>query len=229
MHLAANAKDAMPQGGQLKITLDKKKIEGRGEYVILSVQDTGVGMSEEVLRRAFDPFFTTKPKGKAAGLGLTRVYNLVRYNKGFVELQSKVEKGTTVNIYLPTVEIKQETIDKPVMSSIDKEVVILVMEDDPAVLEVLKNIITSAGYKVVTATNGQEGLELYEKLKDEIKIVVTDIVMPKLDGISFYQKAKKLNPDLKILYITGYSITNFLEKKEDAVEVMQKPIVSAQL
>ncbi len=228
MDLAANARDAMPQGGKLKIALDKKKIKGR-EYIVLSVQDTGVGMSEEVLRRAFDPFFTTKPKGKAVGLGLTRVYNMVRQHKGFIELKSKMGKGTTVTIYLPMVEIKQEPIDKPVAAAIDKKVAILVMEDDPAVLEVLKNILSSAGYEVVTARNGKEGLELYEKLKDKIKVVVTDIVMPKLDGISFYKKAKKLNPDLKVLYITGYSIANFLGKKEGMVEVMQKPIVSARL
>ena len=215
MNLATNARDAMPDGGELTIEVANVPLNDEycrqhtdatpGDYVCLSVRDTGTGMPPEVQERIFEPFFTTKETGEGTGLGLAMVYGIVKNHNGFVHVRSDVDTGTEFRIYLPVAE-EQTCADEEDMTEDTPrgEETLLLVEDDPAVLTVGKAMLASLGYSVMTATNGQEGLEVYKAHQDEIALVLTDLTMPKMSGMALCKAIAALNPTVRVLLISGY-------------------------
>jgi signal transduction histidine kinase/CheY-like chemotaxis protein len=217
LNLTLNARDAMPDGGKITVrtanrTLDQRTASGykdaeAGRYVCISVADTGSGIDPETLARIFEPFFTTKETGKGTGLGLAIVAGVIKHLSGFVHVESQVGHGTTFQIFLPVkeapvvVEGSPETDATPVHGS----ECILVVEDEDGVRSLLNETLTALGYTILQARNGEEGFEVFEKNHDRIKLVVTDMVMPKLGGLELINMIHKRNPGLKALILSGYT------------------------
>ena len=238
LNLAVNARDAMPDGGQLMIATASKTIDQEyaqqnpaaapGQCVCLSVGDTGCGIAPEHLSHIFEPFFTTKEIGRGTGLGLATVYGIVKQHRGWVEIDSQVGKGTTFRIYLPAakgVTAKQKTTAvAPELPRGDE--VILIVEDEQAVRLLVGNLLQRCGYTVLLAVSGIEALNLWEQHKDEIQLLLTDMVLP--DGMMGRELADKLKgekPQLKVIYTSGYS-ANVVGKGPSLVEginFLQKP------
>jgi PAS domain S-box-containing protein len=218
MNLVVNARDAMPNGGKLTIattnvTLDENYARTHtgaipGDYVMLSVSDTGTGMTDEVKAHLFEAFFTTKPKGKGTGLGLATCQTIVQQSGGHIGVDSEVGKGTTFKIYLPRVE---QPLDASV-SPISEDPLprgtetLLVVEDDPSVRGLASAILQAQGYTVLRAANGQEGLRVAGEHKGKpLRLVITDVVMPVMNGKVMAEWLKTTYPDLKILFTSGYT------------------------
>ncbi len=216
LNLCVNARDAMPNGGTLTIEtalvhglfLRERFTEAHDHlYASLCVRDTGTGMAPDVLNRIFEPFFTTKEIGKGTGLGLAVVYGVSKSHKGFVEATSSVGKGTSFTVYFP---IRREEIDmQPQTSSLINEAekgneTILVVEDEEMLLELVTSLLEGQGYIVLTAVNGEEALDIYMKRNCEIGLVLTDLGLPKIDGWEAFQRMKEINPDVKVIFASGY-------------------------
>lgn len=241
MNLVVNARDAMPKGGMLRIAtknvfLDSEYISRHpgviaGEYIMLTVEDTGVGMTDEVKAHLFEPFFTTKEKGKGTGLGLATVYGIVKQNNGYIWVYSELGIGTTFKIYFPRIyeDIKHEEI-RPIVSYEKLSGKILVVEDEGMVREFIKNTLIQYGYKVLEAKDGFEGLELF-RTNSDIDLILTDIVMPKMSGIELAEKIKEIRPDIRILLMSGYSEELLAEKKEFTKNyaLIEKPFTALKL
>ena len=239
LNLAVNARDAMPGGGKLTIftenvTIKNKQSDGRqaeiepGDYVMITLGDTGTGMTEEVLVQLFEPFFTTKEKGKGTGLGLSTVYGIVRQSGGHITVESTLGEGTTFFIYLPRVEGKAEVSDSTETAaekSTTGTETILLVEDDETVRELAVEILTINGYTVVEARNGVEALDIYKEKSDEIDMLVTDVVMPQMGGKELAEKLAVIAPDLKVLFLSGYTSTAIVQQGILDVETnfLQKP------
>jgi two-component system cell cycle sensor histidine kinase/response regulator CckA len=234
MNLYINAVQAMPGGGDLyvqteNIIIDENYIKPfmikPGKYIKTSVTDTGVGMDKATQQRIFDPFFTTKEMGRGTGLGLASVYGIVKNHDGFINVYSEQGEGTTFNFYLPT--SKGEILDdKELAEDILKgSETVLLVDDEDMIIDVGKPILEQMGYNVLTATGGKEALDIYEKNKQEIGIVILDMIMPGMGGGDTYDRLKELNPDIKVLLSSGYSIngqaTKILERGCDGF--IQKP------
>ena len=217
VNLAVNAKDAMPQGGKLTIETANVELDEKyggshfgvmpGSYVLLSVSDTGVGMSKEVKEQIFDPFFTTKEKGKGTGLGLSTVYGIVKQSGGEIFVYSEVGHGTTFNIYFPRVfEPGEELAKKEAGGEIHRgDETILVVEDDDMVRKLARDILRTQGYTVLEAEAGGEALLVCEQYKGPIHLILTDVVMPHMSGTQFIERLKQARKDFKVLYMTGYA------------------------
>ncbi len=215
LNLYVNAWQAMPGGGQLyletrNVTLDKRSVSPHqlkpGKYVKVSVTDTGIGMDKETRERIFEPFFTTKGVGKGTGLGLASVYGIVKNHAGFIHCYSEVGKGTTFNIYLPASE---KAVTKKIPQEgrlIGGNETVLLVDDEEMVLEVGSSMLERLGYTVLVAPGGKETLAIYEQKGSHIDLVVLDMIMPDLGGGAVYNKIKKLNPEVKVLLSSGYSI-----------------------
>jgi len=243
VNLAVNAKDAMPQGGKLTIeTTNVELDEGYtcthmgvmpGAYVLLSVSDTGEGMTKQVKEQIFDPFFTTKEKGKGTGLGLSTVYGIVKQSGGDILVYTEVGHGTTFKIYFPRVfepgeELAKKEADKEVPRG---EETILVVEDDDMVRKLAVVILKNQGYMVLEAPEGGEALLVCEQYKEPIHLFLTDVVMPHMSGAEFIERLKQVREDFKVLYMTGYTenaITyhGILDKR---VNLIQKPFTVEKL
>jgi signal transduction histidine kinase/CheY-like chemotaxis protein len=234
-NLVINSKDAMPQGGEIKIKLshlkldDKPPIEGMmpGNWISMSISDTGTGIPSEILPHIFEPFFTTKEPGKGTGLGLAQVYSIVKQFNGFIDVKSKEGEGTTFTVYFPE-QPMPEQISIGVLSEelyYGKGEVILLVEDEPEVLALNKTILERLGYNVITAMNGRDALEIYKREGGRIDLVLTDIVMPEMSGAELFYKLRKLNPDVKVIVLTGYPFGEELRKLvEDGITSwLQKP------
>lgn len=236
MKLVVNARDAMPRGGKLVIgtravNLDDEFCRTRlklrpGKYVHFTCSDTGCGMSAEVLARAFDPFFTTKAPGTGSGLGLSSVYGIVDRCGGHVEIESKIAKGTTVHIWLPLVE----AVGEATAPAAEKETrggseTVLVVEDEAMVRDLAVRVLKAAGYTVLSAGDGQEALELVEKLEGCVDLVLSDVVMPVMGGIEMAERLQEEYPRLKVLYMTGFSDMDLAErgKKVPDERILLKP------
>jgi two-component system, cell cycle sensor histidine kinase and response regulator CckA len=219
-NLITNAKDAMPDGGTLTIRArnvperETQKFEHRefihGEYVLIEVGDTGHGMSREVMDKIFEPFFTTKAIGKGTGLGLASVYGMVKQSGGYIYPESEVGKGTTFRIYLPRHHADDEVVapkkEKKEQRAADLTGTgrVLLVEDEEVVRNFAARALKRQGYKVLEASTGVEALEVMEKHKGKIDIVVSDVVMPEMDGPTLLKELRKTNPDLKIIFVSGY-------------------------
>lgn len=237
MNLATNARDAMPDGGSLIIRTEAITIDDdfsftygfgkTGDYALLSVEDTGIGMDEETKARIFDPFFTTKEVGKGTGLGLAMVYGIVKQHNGFINVYSELGKGTIFKIYLPLVKsIIQHEEQLENMTFTGGNETIFVIEDDQQVRELTKKILERVGYKVLEARDGQEAIDIFYEKGKIIDLVLLDVITPKKSGKEVYEAIKKLNPNIKVLFTSGYN-SDIVYKKgidKDSKNFILKPV-----
>ncbi|MCX5816495.1 MAG: response regulator [Proteobacteria bacterium] len=239
-NLVSNARDAMPKGGRLTIktelaVLDREFAEtfGYGEpgaHAVISVSDTGTGMDEATKEKIFDPFFTTKEVGKGTGLGLSTVYGIVKQHKGHVNVQSEQGKGTTFHIYLPAIQMaagEEKTVYPAVKRG--KETV-LVAEDNEEVRNLVKQILADHGYTPIIAADGEDALIKFKENKN-IALLLLDSVMPKKNGREVYDEIKKIDPDIKALFTSGYTRDIVLDKgiEEKDFHFISKPIIPRKL
>ncbi len=223
MNLAVNARDAMPGGGRLHIQLSDLSLSPGvtpplpeipdGDWIVLSVSDTGAGMPPEILAHIYEPFFTTKEVGEGSGLGLSQVYGIVRQHQGFIDVTSKVGQGTTFVIYLPALRVDAKPTGELKSSHLPRGQgeCILLAEDNPMVLDVLQRLLDALGYEVLTARNGREALKIYEETRKEIALVLTDMVMPQVGGLELYQMLRRRDPSVKVILISGYPLGDEME------------------
>ncbi len=227
MNLAVNARDAMPGGGTLRIRTRSVDIEGghiashgeipAGEYVVLSVRDSGTGMSEEVQERLFDPFFTTKPAGKGTGLGLSTCWGIVRQMGGFIHVYSEEGEGTAIRVYLPRLRGHRAADAVGAGSlTVDREPAepaspcrILVVEDKPAVRRVIERILARQNHKVVSAESAEEGLERAAEMDQEIDLLLSDVVLPGMNGFALATRLREEQPALRVLFMSGFTPDDF--------------------
>jgi PAS domain S-box-containing protein len=203
LNLAINARDAMPDGGRLTIETANAQLDG--EYVTVSVSDTGIGMPPEVLEKALDPFFTTKPVGEGTGLGLSVIYGFTKQSRGHLRIDSKVGQGTTVTLYLP--RALQDAIDlKPVALETPRGhgETILVVEDDATVRSIISDVLRDLGYNVLTAADARFAIPLLQS-EGAIDLLISDVILPHVNGRKLAETARTLRPALKVLFVSGYS------------------------
>ncbi|HVO65657.1 MAG TPA: PAS domain S-box protein, partial [Syntrophales bacterium] len=243
MNLATNARDAMPSGGHIHIATQEVVVKDGSEsnyglarpgvYVLISVSDTGTGIDKKSLERVFEPFYTTKEIGKGTGLGLSVIYGIVKQNNGSVHVESEPGEGTTVSIYLPTtnevpIGIEKRHKAKPVFRGTET---ILVAEDDEMVQRFISKVLKWAGYSVITAKDGEDAVMKFKKEMDVISLVLTDVVMPKKNGKEILGEIKKLRPEIRVIFISGYS-AEFIDKNvinKDSTTFITKPFLKTDL
>ena len=240
INLYVNAADAMPGGGDLflntinvtdKDMADKEYGPKLGNYVLLTVRDTGIGMDEKTIERIFDPFFTTKGLAEGTGLGLASSYGIIKAHGGYIDVDSEEGKGTTFEIYLPATE-KEIKEEKELSGELVKgEGTILLVDDEEMVLYTSEQMLKKLGYDVLLAGGGKEALELYKKNQDQIDIVLLDMVMPRMGGGKTYDRLKKINPKIKVLLSSGYSVEGQAKEilKRGCDGFIQKPFNLGQL
>jgi PAS domain S-box-containing protein len=237
MNLAVNAQDAMPEGGTLTIETSVQHITEAmaedfesfkaGLHVCLSISDTGIGMSEETIAHIFEPFFTTKGLHEGTGLGLATVYGIIKQHNGNIQVKSVTGKGSTFQICLPCAEIDPQTIE----SLTNQETIpggnesILLVEDNHQMLQLTKTVLSRKGYRVLTATNGVEALSLASIYNGPIHLLLTDVIMPELNGYQLFQDLVKKRPQLKVIYMSGYTGDVVLPHggNDNNVQFIQKP------
>ncbi len=243
VNLVINARDAMPKGGEITITTDVKVVDGsnapdyddiqQGSYLLLCVRDTGVGMSEEIKRHIFDPFFTTREKGK--GIGLWTVNSIVKAAGGTVHVESAPGAGTTFKILLPFSKeggaVKSgsdEAVEKKIPAGTEGKT-ILVVEDDDIVRDLVREILKQKGHNILTARNGGDALQLARQYEGKIDLLITDMVMRRIDGIMLSKKMQSILPDIKVMLMSGYG--NDLVRKEELRDIafLQKPFLPNEL
>jgi two-component system cell cycle sensor histidine kinase/response regulator CckA len=222
VNLAVNARDAMAANGGGTLTIQTYPVHAHqvaelgsdilpvADYSALSVTDTGCGIAPSVLGKVFEPFFTTKEVGKGTGLGLSTVYGIVKQSGGFIFADSKVGQGTQFVIYLPVHHIEQDAgkarrTAKPKANELWGSGTVLLVEDEPMVRTVAERALTRHGYTVITANNGEEALEVLGRAGGEIVLLITDVVMPAMDGPTMVREARQSWPNLPILFMSGYA------------------------
>ena len=239
LNLCVNARDAMPHGGRLDIRTRGVYLEAGapelepdaspGEYVLLTVADTGKGIPEEALEHVFEPFFTTKGVGEGTGLGLSTVYGIVRRHEGFVSIESAPDAGSTFRVYLPATEVASDGASR---SESDQEVhvaggseTILVAEDDDNVRTLTCQVLERAGYRVLLARDGREALDVFEEQPDRVDLALLDVVMPRMGGREVYEAVHNRRPEVCVVFATGYSggALNMKSMKAPNVRLIQKP------
>lgn len=243
MNLATNARDAMPEGGLLTIKtelveLDDKFIRSHGYdikpglYALLFVADTGIGMHEEQKKRIFEPFFTTKGVGKGTGLGLSIIYGIVQQHNGHIDIYSEPDKGTVFKVYLPVIksviEKEEQKISPPLRRGTET---VLLAEDDESVRKLICLVLEQFGYNVIAAVDGEDAVTKFKENSDSIQLILLDVIMPKQSGKEAYEKIKKIRPDIKSIFASGYA-TDIIDKKgviEEGVNFIQKPILPDEL
>jgi len=237
INLVVNARDAMPKGG--RIVVECKNVElseaipgatgdiPPGHYLRLSVTDTGVGIETELLAQIFEPFFTTKTPDKGTGLGLSTVFGIIDQSHGYVEVHSEIGKGSTFILYFPVTgqDLPRKVGETGKEAAPGGSETVLVVEDEDAVRALVSQLLTMKGYRVLEASNPGEALLIYEKLKDEIDLLISDIVMPHMDGHLLSTRLRNINPDLKIILMSGYPAQTLKDKIEEdsSLPLIQKP------
>jgi len=232
MNLAINARDAMPNGGWLRIDVSTVNLVEPfsspplqempiGQWACISISDTGTGISQPNLRHIFEPFFTTKGPGKGTGLGLAQVYGIVKQHDGFIDVESEVGQGTTFKLYFPVLHApeRQSTLPLSGQPLPGNGETILVVEDDPVTRVAVSNALHSLNYEVLFAKNGKEALRLFEQESETIALVLSDLVMPEIDGSKLYQRLVKKRPDVKVVIMTGYTLPDRLKNLYQAGKI----------
>ncbi len=240
LNLYVNAADAMPGGGLLQLKtknvshLNIKSNQYKpqpGKYVRLTISDSGIGMDQHTLEHIFDPFFTTKEMGSGTGLGLASVFGIIKGHDGYIDVTSEKGQGTTFTIFLPATHKAVEDHADAAAELIRGSGTLLVVDDEALVLDVAANMLEKLGYTALKAQNGSEAVDIFKAHKDEIKMVVLDIIMPDMGGSEVYDKIKMINPDVKVLLASGYSVDGqaieLLERGCDGF--MQKPFTMEEL
>jgi PAS domain S-box-containing protein len=240
INLAVNARDAMPKGGTLTIETHDADLDARfaahhagarhGAFAMLSVGDTGMGMSREIQERIFEPFFTTKDRGRGTGLGLAAVHGIVTQLNGWIDIESEPGRGTTFHVYLPETDqpARAETVSGPEMSAAGSETIVLV-EDEDAVRSFVKTVLERFGYQVLDAPDAESALALVGTVKGRIDLLLTDVILPKMDGLELARRVTSDRPSLPVLFMSGYpeQIANagggFLQP---GVELLEKPFTA---
>lgn len=236
LNLAVNSRDAMPEGGKLKITtgtrfLDADRDLPEGDYVLVSVTDTGTGIPSNVLPKVFDPFFTTKPVGRGTGLGLSQVYGFARQSAGVARIRSLEGEGTTVEMFFPEAdaEVEEETAVRqaPAVPALAGACHILVVEDDPDVRRVIVECLSLIGYKVTEAANGGEALTQLKATRPDLLVV--DYAMPDMTGAEVISEARKMVGEVPVILATGYADMAAVERLAGRPHILRKPFDIAQL
>ncbi|MBU7582728.1 MAG: PAS domain S-box protein [Nostoc sp. TH1S01] len=241
MNLVVNARDAMPDGGKIEIAAENRFIDEAyaqmnldaqaGNYIQLTVADNGTGMPPEVLDRIFEPFFTTKDIGTGTGLGLSTVLGIIKSHGGFINVSSKVGKGSKFKLFLPAVEGRQGLKTENLAVPLGKGELILVVDDEAKILDIATIVLENYNYKVLTASNGIEAIALYAQHKHEIKAVLMDMIMPEMDGLTAIRTLQKMNPQVKIIACSGFNPHEGLSEVVNAnVQlVLPKPFTAQEL
>jgi two-component system cell cycle sensor histidine kinase/response regulator CckA len=240
LNLSVNARDAMPSGGTL--TFSTRAVMGvevrrrfpeaqKEKYVCISVADTGIGMDKPLLARAFEPFFTTKEEGHGTGLGLAVVYGIVTSHHGFIDVESQVGRGTTFRLYFPiperSIQMPLVATEQPQGQTLDGTETLLVVEDEEMMLDLLKNILEGKGYRVMTAKDGAEAIEMYAQHRDQIDLVLMDMGLPKVGGAEALQRLQSIDPKVKVILASGYISPHVKSEvlKAGVKHFVQKPYV----
>ena len=238
MNFAANARDAMNEGGRFTISSGRMTIDsafkrergfGReGEYAVLRVEDTGAGMDEKTKERIFEPFFTTKDVGKGTGLGLATVFGIVKQHNGYIEVKSEINRGTVFFIYFPLVVDTADSLcsTAPLDGLVEGSGTILLAEDDDSVRAVIKQILTRSGYRVIEAHDGEDAEIKFNEQRNEIDLLILDVIMPRKNGKQAYDSIKKIRPDVRCLFLSGYTadIISSSGISEKGGIFLQKPV-----
>ncbi|MBC8413013.1 MAG: response regulator [Nitrospira sp.] len=236
MNLVINARDAMPEGGRITIATESAEVheesvsveQGKfGQYVVTTVSDTGTGIAEEIRDRIYDPFYTTKAAGEGTGLGLSVTHGIVQQHNGKIELDTVNGSGTSFRIYLP---LSSESVDRENLSEVAAvpggSETILVAEDNQPLLTIIAKVLTDSGYNLVTAVDGNDAVAKFAQRKDEIDLVLLDVIMPEKNGIEASVEMTAMNPDVKVIYMSGYTddILNMKGFKKEKANFIIKPI-----
>jgi|Deesub1362A_J573_1020465.scaffolds.fasta_scaffold00073_30 PAS domain S-box-containing protein len=242
MNLVTNAVDAMPDGGDLIISTERREIDSDfvrtrgygkpGVYAVLSVSDTGTGMDKKTKEKIFEPFFTTKDVGKGTGLGLSMVYGTVKMHNGYIDVQSKPGKGTTFRVYLPIVNTEVKKLRTSSVSPLKKGTeTVLLAEDDAEVRRLIKTLLEKSGYTVIEAVDGEDAVRKFMENKDDIQLLLSDIVIPKKDGKKVYDEIAKIKPKIKVLFMSGYTGEVMYEKGiiREGLSFVSKPVSPKEL
>ncbi len=237
MNLVTNARDAMPDGGYLyvetqrvdldEVTAKAHDVRKPGTYALILVTDSGMGMDQQTQERIFDPFFTTKDVGKGTGLGLAMVYGIIKQHNGFIEVESEVGRGTTLKIYLPVAQGATEEKQPDDLPAVKRGTeTILVAEDDETVRNFITTILTQFGYSVIQAENGEDAVKKFMANRGAIKLLLLDVMMPKKNGKEVYDKIRIFEPDIRTLFLSGYSADIMSQKGllENGLNFLYKPV-----
>ncbi|MBF0558370.1 MAG: response regulator [Nitrospirae bacterium] len=237
MNLVTNSRDAMPDGGILSIStgvveFDEEyckahEMEKPGRYALVSVTDSGKGMNEKIRQRIFEPFFTTKELGKGTGLGLSLVYGIVKQHNGNINVYSELGQGTTFKMYLPLSELADFKSDvAEVVAPRGGTETILVAEDNDEVRGLTRKVLEASGYKVIDAVDGEDAVNKFEERKDDIQLVILDVIMPRTSGKDAGERIQKIKRDIRILYVSGYTADVIRQKGilEEKTDFMSKPV-----
>jgi CheY-like chemotaxis protein len=238
MNLCANSKDAMPHGGILMIESELVELDEEytkthalytpGTYMLISVADTGMGMDEDTKSKLFEPFFTTKEVGKGTGLGLSIVYGIIRQHNGYINVYSEKGRGTAFKIYLPVVELEAKALTPPALALppvTGGTETILLAEDEHALRELSRCVLERHGYKVIEAVDGEDAIEKFNANSGSVDLLLLDVIMPKKTGKDSYDEIIKQRPDIKALFMSGYT-ANIIHKKgilKEGIELIEKP------
>jgi len=216
LNLFVNARDAMPGGGTLQVETKRVDLDEAfckthlgarpGQYVYIAISDKGIGMNREILDRIFEPFFSTKGQGEGTGLGLSVVYGIIKNHGGYINVYSEVGKGSIFKIYLPaSSKPVQEEVEETEINNVKGEESILVIDDEEVIRDLIKEGLEDFGYTVLTAEDGHAGVDIYKERKEEIALVILDLILPRMSGKITYEKLKEINPEITVLLSSGYS------------------------
>jgi CheY-like chemotaxis protein len=243
LHLVTNGRDAMPKGGTLHVEVRRARLGPSdrplhawvepGSYVSAALSDTGVGMDAQTLARVFEPFFTTKPVGVGTGLGMSMAYGLVKQHRGYLHIYSEVGQGTTAKVYFPALRDQgmselEAAADERLPGGTET---ILLVEDDQTMRVAAQQLLSKVGYRVITAADGQQGLDAYHAHRAALHLVITDVVMPKLSGFELYEVIRGESRGLSVLFMSGFPAPNFRKTvgQDPAVAFVTKPWTASEL
>jgi len=236
MNLAVNARDAMPDGGSLTLSTHqfaavgalarRFSVPGVEWCQVIQVTDTGQGMDAETRERIFEPFFTTKGEGRGTGLGLSIVFSAVRRHSGFIDVTSEPGRGTTFNVFLPVRTPTEEKRDQDAAGEVLRQghETVLVVEDDESVRSMIREVLESQGYRILTAVNGREAIEEFDRRQDEVSLIMTDVVMPEMDGREMWDSLAKRGCRIPLIVMSGFPQSrDSAEFLKGAAAFLQKP------